>query len=659
MRLLTFACVLGIVFSICVSALAGDKEKAKKLFEEGVTFFEKGQFERASYYLDKAYEEDKNWQFLEYIAKTWLALERYDNAKAALEAYLREGGGRVPAKEKAWAKAEIEKMAKLKEHQANREKALTRFNKGRALFDKREYEKAIIEFEEAYQLNPNWEFLEYIGRTEGALKNYDRAISAYEKYLKEAGDRISGAQRTKIRKEIDVLSEMVKMEASREESLSHFEQGKSLLAKGQYEKAVKSLELAHRLYPTWEYLKHLAEALAGAKSYRRALETYQTYLAQGASKVPPEVRSAVENEIARLAKVAGEEQNAEQSKSLEKRGQQALASRQYTKALAQFQQAYELDPRYGLFVSIAQANEKLERWREAIDAYKRYLEEGGDGIAEEDRIRTEKRMAVLEEALAVEARKSRALFHFKLGMGYYARELYEKAVLEFNAARDLDPTHEILPHIAEAEIQLGNLNLAIEAYRRFLVEGGDRIQRDKRIEVETRLEQLLAVERGEMELGAVKRGALPDDYSPVKAEGETEGKASADGGIPEGEREPYDWDPRKRLWTWVAGGVGVGSFIGAIVLHSVANSEQKKIDDLCPGGQCPPEYLVGAQDRQEKVDNLRISTKALAVVGAVGVAAGITLFFVEPLFAPRAQPQVSLAPLFDGENAGLMLQGRF
>jgi tetratricopeptide (TPR) repeat protein len=659
MRLLITTLAFALALSVCLSALAGDKEKAKEYFDDGVAFYEKGQYERASYYLDKAYELDKNWQYLEYVAKTWLALERYENATAALKAYLKKGGGKVPAKKKAWAKEELDKLSKLKEHQANHEEALGHFKKGQDLFAKREYEKAIIELEEAYDLSPSWEFLELIGKTEAALKNYDRAIEAYERYLKEAGDKISGAKRQDVKREVGVLQSLVKQEADKEEALSHLEQGKSMLKKGQYDNAIKSLELAYRLYPNWEFLEYIGDALSGAKSFRRAIDAYKGFLQKGSGKIPEKTRSRVKNEIARLSELAKEEVNVEQSKSLEKRGRQSFGNRQYTKALHQFQQAYELDPRYQLFVLIGKANERLKRYQEALDAYKRYLKDGGEALSEKDRARAQERIDAIKAVLAEQARKDRARIHFKLGMDLTAQGEHEKAAIEYNKAYELDPAYQILPHIAETEIELGNISLAIDTYRKYLSEGGDEIPEDKREQAEERIDKLIAVDRGDLEPSALEGGALTEDYKPEEAE--VEG-AEIEGEEEDGEEddgEPYDWDPRHRLWTWIVGGVGVGAGIGAIVTHVVANKEQEKIDDLCPGGQCPDEYLAGALDRQETVDNMRITTKVLGGVAIAGVAAGITLFFIEPLFAPQAEVDVAVIPTAGEDTAGLLVIGTF
>ena len=121
----------------------------------------------------------------------------------------------------------------------------------------------------------------------------------------------------------------------------------------------------------------------------------------------------------------------------------------------------------------------------------------------------------------------------------------------------------------------------------------------------------------------------------------------------------FDWDPKKRFWTWIVGGVGVAGFAGAIVTSAVANNEQDRIDAICPHGVCPSWDLEEMQERQDTVNKQQLATRILAGVGAVGVVAGITLFFVEPNFSTDNETKVSLAPLLDGENAGMMIVGRF
>lgn len=448
MRVFIVALLLAVAFVLTPCVRANDTDRAEQHFKDGVAFLESSQYERASYHLDKAYSLDANWKYLEYIAKTWFALENYQNAVHALDAYLEKGGGKIPATKRKWARGVLERLEKIESNQANNEEAQAHFEKGKDLYRQHRYEKAAIELEQAYELSPSWEFLELMGKIEAALKNYDRAIRAYEKFLEESGDNISEARKKAAKKDLANLETLIRMDEDRKEAPIHYKQGKRELENGQYEEAARSLELAYRLYPNWKFLEYIGEALAGAKSYRRAVNAYRTFLIKGSGKISEETQTRVLNEI-----------------------------------------------------------------------------------------------AVLTEA-------------FKAGS--------EETEGEF---------------------------------------------------------------------------------------GEAAGKAR-DG-------ESFDWDPKKRFLTWIVGGVGVGGFVGAIITSAVANNEQDRIDAICPRGECPLQDLESMQERQDTVNKQQLATRVLVGVGAVGVAAGITLFFVEPLFSTDNKTEVSLTPLLDAEGAGMMIVGRF
>ncbi len=462
-----------LTFLLCAAtALAqSPEEQAEKHYQDGAAFYDKGQYERASYHFDKAYKLAPKWQYLELIAKTWLALENYQNAAYALDAFLRKGGSNVPAAKKAWAKKQIEEIGKQKEYQANREAADGHFKVGRELYGKGEYEKAAIELEQAYDLSPSWEYLELTGRTEMALKNYDRAADAFDKFLSESGDKATASQRADVKKALEEVQTLLRVEKDKTEANADFEAGQKALDAGDYDEAAKSIDHAYSLYPNWEYLAALGQALAGGHSYRRAIEAYSGYLHKGGANVPDDKRKDVTAEIDRLTKLAAEEVNAQQSKGLEQRGLLLLKNKQYANALVQFQQAYELDPEIGLFIDMGQADEGLGKNRDAIDLYKRYLSEGGAAIPKAKRDEVDTRIAALEKKIEGEGTRAKAVSCFRLGVMFFDQGLYEKAANELNKAYEIDPDYRILPRIAETEAALKNYDRAVDKLEQYLKDG--------------------------------------------------------------------------------------------------------------------------------------------------------------------------------------------
>jgi len=140
------------------------------------------------------------------------------------------------------------------------------------------------------------------------------------------------------------------------------------------------------------------------------------------------------------------------------------------------------------------------------------------------------------------------------------------------------------------------------------------------------------------------------DKVTVKVEG---GPASAPAGGAGAGPAPADDTSPDRLWTWVAFGVGGAGVVGAVITGSMSMSRDSDRRDKCPDGQCPAS-LSGDADA---VETLALATDVLIGVAAVGVAAGVALYFLEPDLVGNGE--VSVAPTAWNDGAGLTLGGRF
>jgi tetratricopeptide (TPR) repeat protein len=87
------------------------------------------------------------------------------------------------------------------------EEARLRYERGLSLFAGAEYVLALVEFERAYQLSPNYRVLYNIGQVRIQLGRYARAHEALTQYMKEGGDAIEPERRAAVQKDIDMLSE--------------------------------------------------------------------------------------------------------------------------------------------------------------------------------------------------------------------------------------------------------------------------------------------------------------------------------------------------------------------------------------------------------------------------------------------------------------------
>jgi tetratricopeptide (TPR) repeat protein len=87
------------------------------------------------------------------------------------------------------------------------EEARLRYERGLSLYSGAEYVLALVEFERAYQLSPNYRVLYNIGQVRIQLGRYARAYEALTQYVKEGGDAIDPERRASVQKDIDMLSE--------------------------------------------------------------------------------------------------------------------------------------------------------------------------------------------------------------------------------------------------------------------------------------------------------------------------------------------------------------------------------------------------------------------------------------------------------------------
>lgn len=79
-----------------------------------------------------------------------------------------------------------------------RSQASVRFKRGVELFQEEAYRAALIEFQRAYELAPDYRLLYNIGGTKLQLQDYLGAAQAYEKYLTEGGSSVPRERREEV-----------------------------------------------------------------------------------------------------------------------------------------------------------------------------------------------------------------------------------------------------------------------------------------------------------------------------------------------------------------------------------------------------------------------------------------------------------------------------
>jgi tetratricopeptide (TPR) repeat protein len=138
-----------------------------------------------------------------------------------------------------------------------------------------------------------------------------------------------------------------------------------------YEKALASFQRAFELNPKPGYLANIGQCYSSLGRYQEAIDSYERFLSLAPADDP--LRAAVEKEIdsTRQTLVNLKESAARSAKAS---ADEAFKSLNYEKALAGYQEAYNLSARPELQISIAQCYAALGKDQEALSAYRLFLE---------------------------------------------------------------------------------------------------------------------------------------------------------------------------------------------------------------------------------------------------------------------------------------------
>jgi tetratricopeptide (TPR) repeat protein len=312
---------------------------------------------------------------------------------------------------------------------------------------------------------------------------------------------------------------------------------------------------------------------------------------------------------------------------------------------------------------------------------------------------------VSSRAAAQKSVEDEARAQFDTGVELFEKGRLEQASIAFARAYELRPSYKILYLVGKCENAQGHFALSLDAYTRYLAEAGDKIDAARRDEVRTEIARLnsrvgmvsvetnavgvtvlvdgrksgttplsgpLFVDLGEHEV-KLARGAEEIYREVVKVAGGQRIAVRAEVGsgtataatAPEAPREsgsptPPDAAPPaekpKRVWTWVAFGVGGAAAIGAAITGGIYVSRSGDVKDRCDGDACPP----SVDDDLDSAKALGNATTALIAVAGVGVAAGIVFYFVEPKWSKNESAvEVTAAAVPTAGGGALALAGRF
>lgn len=108
---------------------------------------------------------------------------------------------------KAWLLMAFCSPASAGEGDAGEAKVL--FEKGVEHYEAKRYEEALEAFERVNAMRPSWKLFYNIGQCRAVLKQYGRAIDAFERYLAQGGDEVTSSRKDEILEELRRLKELV------------------------------------------------------------------------------------------------------------------------------------------------------------------------------------------------------------------------------------------------------------------------------------------------------------------------------------------------------------------------------------------------------------------------------------------------------------------
>jgi len=281
---------------------------------------------------------------------------------------------------------------------------------------------------------------------------------------------------------------------------------------------------------------------------------------------------------------------------------------------------------------------------------------------------------------------ARAKAAFEEGKELFEAGEYARAADAFRRADAIRPNWKLLYNIGQCEAAAKRFGLALDAFERYLVQGGDEIDRERQGEVREELVRLrdmvgfvrISAPEGAMVLvDGVERGLAPLDRDlPVAAsvghtaeavvDGETvarrvfqvsggrTGEVDLTAPTPE-TREPEPASRKSLLWPvgWVGVGLGGALLVGGGVTGGLALRKDGDLSDECPGGTC----YSGSYHLLDQRDRLAAASTALFVTGGAIAAAGAVLLIIDATRGGERSDGADVSLLVG--PGGVALTGRF
>jgi tetratricopeptide (TPR) repeat protein len=213
--------------------------------------------------------------------------------------------------------------------------------------------------------------------------------------------------------------------------------------------------------------------------------------------------------------------------------------------------------------------------------------------------------AIAAPARAASEEDERAKAHFLAGQSYYEQASYTDALREFTEAYRISKRPALLYNIARCHEALESYADAVKMLEAYLDQDPETTDRAA---VETRIANLKerqAAREAKLQPPAAVKAPPPTTIAPPPA--------------------PH----RKRVYTWIVGGVGVAALAAALGTGIASQLAYNDLSSKCSGTTCDPATVGNAQGKIDSGKRRALATDILWPIGAAAAVTGIVLFFVE------------------------------
>lgn len=301
-----------------------------------------------------------------------------------------------------------------------------------------------------------------------------------------------------------------------------------------------------------------------------------------------------------------------------KEGNSLFKEKQYKAASMKFREAYNLKPSWKLFFNIGQSEAAAKRHGLALEAFERFLSEGGDDI-----------VVTRRDQVLTEVERLRKIVGF-----LRVRAPENTIIIVDGVKRGTAPISMLLPVAVGYEHEIiGERNDQRLSLQRFRITGGQTMSIE--LAGEAQREQSTVIE------------VIDKNASLEPLQEETFEKAII-------EDESFLNTFPYALTGWIVSGVGAGAAVAGVVLGSIALSKNKSLLAACKDRHCPEK-----KDEKEQRDNIATSATVFLAVGGTAIAAGATLLIMGKLMNSDESLPVTVSPGLNGQSIAASYGWRF